>query len=242
EALNASVAIRQQLEDVVQSQADVRTATLIPNPQLMMLASLLPWPGHPFNRFRQGGPPQYDIWAVWPIDWYLFGKRNADIEAAARRVDVTAAEFADFARQRIAQTVATYFAVLEAKALQRLAIENTTNLERVVEHTQLRFANEAAARIDVERAQIQLSNARRALLEHGRDWAAAAVRSKPRKPLESPLRVGPGTACARRAANPSAKRSGASAKLVRRSLPDRNQRSPAAARSGPQRDESYRGC
>src|SRR5205823_1101885 len=83
---------------------------------------------------------------------------------------------------------------------------------------------------------------RRALLEHGRDWAAAAVRSKPRKPLESPLRVGPGTACARRAANPSAKRSGASAKLVRRSLPDRNQRSPAAARSGPQRDESYRGC
>src|SRR6478672_6310681 len=161
EALNASVAIRQQLEDVVQSQADVRTASLIPNPQLMMLSSLLPWPGHPFNRLRQGGPPQYDIWAVWPIDWYLFGKRNADIEAAARQVDVTAAEFADFARQRIAQTVATYFAVMEAKALLTLAIENTTNLQRVVEHTQLRFANEAAARIDVERAQIQYSNARR---------------------------------------------------------------------------------
>src|SRR3954468_11944046 len=161
EALNVSVAIRQTLEDVVQSQADVRTATLIPNPQLMMLASLLPWPGHPFNRFRQGGPPQYDIWAVWPVDWYLFGKRNAEIAAAARQVDVTAAEFADFARQRIAQTVATYFAVLEATALLRLATENTTNLERVVEHTQLRFTNEAAARIDVERAQIQLSNARR---------------------------------------------------------------------------------
>jgi cobalt-zinc-cadmium efflux system outer membrane protein len=161
ETLNASVAVREQVENVVQSQADVRTATLIPNPQLMMLSSLLPYPGHPFNKFRQGGPPQYDIWAVWPIDWYLFGKRNAEIEAAARQVDVAAAEFADFARQRIAQAVATYFAVLEAKALLQMAIENTQNLERVVEHTQLRFANEAAARIDVERAQIQYSNARR---------------------------------------------------------------------------------
>src|SRR5205807_6249881 len=124
EALNASVAIRQQLEDVVQSQADVRTATLIPNPQLMMLASLLPFPGHPFNPQRQGGPPQYDIWAVWPIDWYLFGKRAAAVEAAARQVDVTAAEFADFARQRVALTVATFFGVMEAKALLTVAREN----------------------------------------------------------------------------------------------------------------------
>jgi outer membrane protein, heavy metal efflux system len=161
EALNANVAIRQQLEGVVQSQADVQTAQLIPNPQLMMLASLLPWPGHPFNKFRQGGPPQYDIWAVWPIDWYLFHKRDANIAAAARQADVTAAEFADFARLRIAQTVATYFGVLEAKALLQVARENAENLERVVNLTSIRFTNEAAARIDVERAQIALSNARR---------------------------------------------------------------------------------
>src|SRR3954452_5307079 len=116
----------------------------------MVLSSLLPFPGHPFNPTRQGGPPQYDVWAVWPVDWYLFGKRKAEIEAAARQVDVTAADFADFVRQRLAQTVGTFFAVLEARALLQVARENTANLERVVEHTQLRFANEAAARIDVE--------------------------------------------------------------------------------------------
>jgi cobalt-zinc-cadmium efflux system outer membrane protein len=161
EALNTSVAIRQELESVVQSQADVRTAALFPNPQLMVLSSLLPWPGHPFNPTRQGGPPQYDIWAVWPIDWYLFGKRRAEIEAKARQVDVSAAEFADFVRQRIQQTVATFFAVLEARALLQVSRENAESLRRVVDLTQNRFVNEAAARIDVERAQIVLSNANR---------------------------------------------------------------------------------
>jgi cobalt-zinc-cadmium efflux system outer membrane protein len=176
EALNVAAAIRQELETVVQSQADVRTASLIPNPQLMMLSSLLPWPGHPFNPQRQGGPPQYDIWAVWPIDWYLFGKRRAEIEAAARRVDVSAAEFADFVRQRISQTVATYFAVLEAKALLQVARENAANLERVVNLTQFRFANEAAARIDVERAQIVLANSRRDI--HSAEVTLATAKSQ----------------------------------------------------------------
>src|SRR5207245_172671 len=125
------------------------------------LSSLLPYPGHPFNPQRQGGPPQYDIWQVWPIDWYLFGKRRAAIEAAARRVDVSAAEFADFARQRVAQTVATFFGVLEAKALLVVARENTANLERLVEHTLLRIDAEQSPRIDLDRAQIVLSNSRR---------------------------------------------------------------------------------
>ncbi|HMC12191.1 MAG TPA: TolC family protein [Pirellulaceae bacterium] len=161
EALNSSVDIRAGLENVVQSQADVRTASLIPNPQLQILSSLLPYPGHPFNPQRQGGPPQYDIWAVWPIDWYLFGKRAAAVEAAARQVDVTAAEFADFARQRVALTVATFFGVMEAKALLQVARENIANLERVAEHTRLRIEAKQSPTIDLDRAQIVLSNSRR---------------------------------------------------------------------------------
>lgn len=161
EALNSSVDIRAGLENVVQSQADVQTATLVPNPALLMLPSLQQWPNHVFSPTRQGGPPQYDITTFWPIDWYLFGKRWAAIEAAARQVDVTAAEFADFARQRVALTVATYFGVMEAKALLQVARENIANLERVAEHTRLRIEAKQSPTIDLDRAQIVLSNSRR---------------------------------------------------------------------------------
>jgi outer membrane protein, heavy metal efflux system len=161
EALNTSVEIRATLENVVQSQADVQTAALFPNPALLMLPSLQQWPNHTFSPTRQGGPPQYDITTFWPIDWYLFGKRRAAIEAAARQVDVTAAEFADFARQRVALTVATFFGVMEAKALLTVARENTANLERVEEHTRLRIEAKQSATIDLDRAQIVLSNSRR---------------------------------------------------------------------------------
>jgi outer membrane protein, heavy metal efflux system len=161
EALNSSAEVRAGLETVVQSQADVQTAALFPNPGLLMLPSLQQWPNHTFSPTRQGGPPQYDITTFWPIDWYLFGKRRAAIEAAARQADVTAAEFADFARQRVALTVATYFAVLEAKALLTVARENTANLERVEEHTRKRLDAGQSPTIDLDRAQIVLSNSRR---------------------------------------------------------------------------------
>jgi cobalt-zinc-cadmium efflux system outer membrane protein len=161
EALNSSVEVRASLENVVQSQADVQTAGLLPNPALLMLPSLQQWPNHVFSPTRQGGPPQYDITTFWPIDWYLFGKRQAAIEAAARQVDVTAAEFADFARQRVALTVATFFGVLEAKALLQVARENTANLERVEEHTRKRLDAGQSPTIDLDRAQIVLANSRR---------------------------------------------------------------------------------
>ena len=34
---------------------------------------------------RQGGPPRQDVPITYPIDWYLFGKRAANMVVAAQR-------------------------------------------------------------------------------------------------------------------------------------------------------------
>lgn len=161
ECLTNSLDIRSHVQDVRLAQADVTTSRLIPNPTLLMLASLQPFPGHPFTVTKQGGPPQYDITSFWPIDWLIYGKRKALISEAQRRVDVSAAEVADVARLRVSETVAMYYSVLEAKQLVQLSRESLDNVKRISELTELRVKGEAAPQIDVDRAKIALASGQR---------------------------------------------------------------------------------
>ena len=161
ECLRSSLDIRSQVENVRQAQADVTTSRLVPNPTLLMLASLEPFPGHPFTKTKQGGPPQYDATTFWPIDWLLYGKRKLLIAEAERRVDVSAAEVANTARLRVSETVAMFFSVLEAKQLVQLSRENVDNLRRVTVLTDLRVKGEAAPQIDLDRARLALAGAQR---------------------------------------------------------------------------------
>ena len=163
ECLRSSLDIRSQVENVRQAQADVTTSRLVPNPTLLMLASLQPFPGHPFTVTRQGGPPQYDATTFWPIDWLIYGKRKLLIAEAERRVDVSAAEVANTARLRVSETVAMFFSVLEAKQLVQLSRENVDNLRRVTNLTDLRVKGEAAPQIDLDRARLALAGAQREL-------------------------------------------------------------------------------
>ena len=112
-------------ELVNQAQADLVTSSLPPNPTLSADGIFLP-----FRRptpERPGGPPQYDIQAGYPIDWFLFGKRAAAIRSSQIGIDVTAADYADLVRQRILGTITSYYDVLEAKALLEVAKENYSN-------------------------------------------------------------------------------------------------------------------
>jgi cobalt-zinc-cadmium efflux system outer membrane protein len=128
-----------------------------------MLASLEPFPGHHFAPNKQGGPPQYDVTSFWPVDWLLYGKRKLWIAEAQRRVDTTAADVAETARQRVSETVAMFFSVLEAKQLVQLSHENVDNLRRVTNLTELRVKGEAAPQIDLDRAKLALAGAQREL-------------------------------------------------------------------------------
>ena len=115
ETLHADPKLRAALETIAQAQADLRTSALLPNPTLTVGGFLLPM--RTLTVTRPGGPPELDMIASYPIDWFLFGKRAAAMANARLGVDVSAADYADQVRQRVAGTAAAFYDVLEAQAM-----------------------------------------------------------------------------------------------------------------------------
>ena len=125
-------------ERVSSAQADFVTESLIPNPQLVVDAQLLPITTINFD--NQAGPPQYDALVTMPIDWFLFGKRVAARAAAKLNVDVARAEFADQLRRQIAVTVDSFYDALEADLAVKRAEQDLTALQ-VLEKAAIARAN-----------------------------------------------------------------------------------------------------
>src|SRR5262249_10000749 len=73
-------------EIVRQAEADVRTASLPPNPSLSVSGTLIPFGGS-FTAATQGGPPQLDVGLSYPLDWVVFGKRGAAVASATAGLD-----------------------------------------------------------------------------------------------------------------------------------------------------------
>jgi len=128
--LLADPKLRAGFEAINQANGDALTASLKPNPTLNINQTLLPLT-RPFTVDAQGGPPQLDIGLAYPIDWFLFGKRAAAMQAATMGVRVSEAEFAELVRQRVLQAATGYYDVLEAKALRDLARQDVDNLREV---------------------------------------------------------------------------------------------------------------
>jgi hypothetical protein len=80
-------------ERVRQAEADLVTASLIPNASLFTDYQLIPLQRVNIN--NQLGPPQADAIVTIPIDWLLFGKRVAAMQAGRLGIDVTSADYAD---------------------------------------------------------------------------------------------------------------------------------------------------
>jgi cobalt-zinc-cadmium efflux system outer membrane protein len=172
--LRADPKLRAAVENISQAQADLLTSSLPPNPTLTADAVLLP-----LRRIRldeQGGPPQTDWMLGMPIDWFLFGKRAAAIESARLGVDVSAADYADQVRQRIANVIAAYFDVLEARAMYDLARQDLDELRRVESMTAERVRLGGAPGVDLDRARLAVFDARREV--RNREVALAAALSK----------------------------------------------------------------
>ena len=165
--------LRAGFELINQAHADALTASLRPNPSLFADAQLLPLT-RPFTVDDQGGPPQVDAQVTYPIDWFLFGKRAANMVVATRGVKSTEADFEDTIRQRVAEAASAFYDVLETKGLLALARQDVTNLERV--EAALAKAVEAGGKTQVElnRLRLDLALARRAV----RDAETALVTAK----------------------------------------------------------------
>jgi cobalt-zinc-cadmium efflux system outer membrane protein len=168
--LLADPQLRAGFEAINQAYGDALTASLRPNPTFNINQTLLPLT-RPFTVDRQGGPPQLDIGLAYPIDWFLFGKRAAAMQAATLGVRVSESEFADLVRQRVLQAATAYYDVLEAKALLDLARQDVDNLKQVesVAQKSVEAGNRPAVelnRVRLDRLQSEqaLRNAENALV------------------------------------------------------------------------------
>ncbi len=150
--------LRAGFEAINQANADALTASLPPNPSLYTDIQLLPLT-RPFTVTAQGGPPQYDLQVTQPIDWFLFGKRAANMVVATRGVKVSEADFADMVRQRVSDAVAAFYDVLEAKALLDLARKDVENLEQVRDAI-AKVVPLGKPRVDLNRVELDLLRAR----------------------------------------------------------------------------------
>ncbi|HYV36241.1 MAG TPA: TolC family protein [Gemmataceae bacterium] len=160
EALQSDPKIRAAAENISQASADLWTASLAPNPVMTTSGTLLPLT-RPFTVDAQGGPPQFDVGFSFPTAWLLFGQRQAAMDNARVGVNVAAADFTDLVRQRIADTVAAYYDVLEAKALLDLAREDQETQKRLDGITKDRVKIGGVGAIEVDRIRLAVLDADR---------------------------------------------------------------------------------
>lgn len=150
-------------ERMNQAYADYTTASLLPNPTISTIASLQPFPGHPFVVTKQGGPPQYDLGINYPFDWLLFGKRKAAMIAAGCWTQVAEAEYQDVVRQRIALTRAAFFDVLEARELLEVTRQDIQSLKQLEQMTAKQVEQGGAGSVELDRVKLAMLNTERDL-------------------------------------------------------------------------------
>jgi cobalt-zinc-cadmium efflux system outer membrane protein len=179
ETLQADPKLRAGLELINQANADLLTSSLPPNPTFTPDGVLLPL--RRFTIEKQGGPPQIDFLLAYPIDWFLFGKRTAAIASARLGVDVSAADYADLVRQRVAATIAVFYDVLEALALLDLAQQDRDSLKRVEGITAERVKLGGVGTIEQDRIRLSVLDSEREV--RNRQTALTSARAKLRAAL-----------------------------------------------------------
>jgi outer membrane protein, heavy metal efflux system len=161
-------------ESIRMAEGDLITASLIPNPSLFTDCQLIPLQS--VDKMNQLGPPEWDALVGVPIDWLLFGKRLAAMQASRLGLEASNADFANVLRVQLAQTVDAFYEVLEDDAYFKLYekdLEELTALEKLTED--LAKDNKVGA-MDVDRAKLAVHEA---LLErHDRELALELAKAK----------------------------------------------------------------
>src|SRR5262249_14091900 len=137
------------------ARGDARTASLRPNPIFYFDTQLLPLT-RPFVPTNQGGPPQTDVYLSYPIDWFVFGKRAAAMQAALLDVRASESTFADLVRTRVLEATTAYYDMLEAKALLDVARQVVKNYEQVEAITEKAVAGGGRPQVELNRIRLSL--------------------------------------------------------------------------------------
>jgi cobalt-zinc-cadmium efflux system outer membrane protein len=144
-------------ETVIQSRADLKTASLYPNPTLAVGTTLQAGPGTAYSVTNPGGPPQYTVDLGIQLDPLLFGKFGAQKESARRAVDVAGADYAELKRQRSGLVASAFFDLLAAKAHLALLQVDLEDLKRVEALTRRRVELGGAPAVDLDRARLAVA-------------------------------------------------------------------------------------
>ena len=159
ETLKSDPKLFSSMETIRQAEGDLTTSALLPNPNVQVNGVFLPL--RPFTPAQPGGPPELDVIATYPVDWWLFGKRAAAMATAQLGVAVSNADFCDQVRQRIANTASAFYDVLEAQAMLKLAQEDLESLKRVEEITRAGVRFGGSGTIEAERIRLSVLDAQR---------------------------------------------------------------------------------
>jgi cobalt-zinc-cadmium efflux system outer membrane protein len=164
-------------EKVRQAEAELVTASLLPNPSFFADSQLIPL--QTANIDNQLGPPQYDVLVGFPIDWLIFGKRAAARTAARLGIDVSNADFADLHRLQLAQTVDAFYEVLADEEFLKLAKANHKELVEIEKVTQGLAKDKKAVTMELHRLKLAVLEAFLEIHERERILAAAKAHLRP---------------------------------------------------------------
>jgi outer membrane protein, heavy metal efflux system len=174
ESVYANLRLRARGEKVSQAMAELTTSSIIPNSQLFWDYQFIPL--QHTDIFNQAGPPQTDLTLTIPLDWFLFGKRVAAMEAARLGVDVATFDLQDFVRKHVAETVDAFYEHLQAKELSKLAHEDLADLQRIEEMVKKQVGAGGTGAIEADRARLAVLDALQEA--HKRDLDAATTKAK----------------------------------------------------------------
>jgi cobalt-zinc-cadmium efflux system outer membrane protein len=156
------------------AEADLLTASLIPNPSLFADCQLIPL--QLANIQNQLGPPQWDTLVSFPIDWLLFGKRLAAMQAARLGVEIKSADFANVLRTQLARTVDAFYEVLMDEAYFKLSEKNLDELKEFEKLTQELAKARKLGAMELDRIKLAVHEA--VLERHDRELALEIAKAR----------------------------------------------------------------
>jgi cobalt-zinc-cadmium efflux system outer membrane protein len=163
-----------EAQKIKMAEGDLITSSLIPNPSLFADYQLIPL--RHVDPQNQLGPPQWDTLVAFPIDWLLFGKRVAAMQASRLGVEVNSANFANVLRAQLAQTVDRFYEVLMDDAYFKLAEKNVEELTEIEKLTMELAKAKTVGKTDLDRIKLAVHEA--VLERHDRELALEVAKAR----------------------------------------------------------------
>jgi outer membrane protein TolC len=149
-------------EKMRQADAELLTASLIPNTTLFADYQLIPLEAEV-------------LWSI-PVDWLLFGKRLAAMQAARLGIEVSSVDSANVLRVQLEQTVDAFYEVLMDDAYFKLAEKNLQELSELEEINVELAKGKKVGPLELDRVKLAVHEA--VLERHDRELALELAKAR----------------------------------------------------------------